>query len=135
MYTVKGSCLHIFLCSVQFLPTHRGIEILRVPRFACMLLSLLILPQLCGVEKSTMLLICLIASALIGSAFLICLWCVFTLSCWLFTGILRTFFSLSPFPVFQFSVSFLVLQMFSNLCNHCCIMILCSDIISHLALQ
>lgn len=130
---VKGSYLHIFLCSVQFLPIHGGIEILTVPRFACILFSLLILPQLCGVEKSTMLLICLIAYALISSAFLICLWCVFTVSCWLFTGILRTLF-FSPLPLSP-PLSFLALQIFSNLCSHCCIMILYSNIISHLALQ
>lgn len=47
---------------------------------------LLILPQLHGVEKSAILLICLIASALIGSAFLICLWYVLASSCWLLTG-------------------------------------------------
>lgn len=131
VYMVKGAYLHIFLCSVQFLPIYRGTEILTVPRFVCILFSLLILPQLCGAEKSTMLLIHLIASALISSAFLICLWCVFTLSCWLFTEILRTFF---PLPL-SLPLSFFALQMFSNLCSHCCITILYSNIISHLALQ
>lgn len=60
-------------CSVRFFPICSCTEILNSAKI-CIYFSSSDPPQLHGGEKSVILLICLIASALVSSAFLICLW-------------------------------------------------------------
>lgn len=122
--------------SVQFFPYSWWHRNPRQCQELCMYFIFpLTLPHLHEVKKSEVLVICWIASVLTGSAALFCLQRVFSFtSCWLLWEFKdQDLLSWALFPLL--SSSFLVLpcltlQMFSNLCNRWCVMVLYANGIS-----
>lgn len=135
MYLVKSSYLHIFHAACNLFPhPQRYRNVQRCQDLHTYFLKILILPQFCGVEKINLLINLFDSLCSYRFSFLNLLVVCLASCCWLLMGILTTMFFLLPLPPHFLSL-FFALQMSLNLCHHCCMMVLYSNIISQLALQ